>query len=87
MAGPSQPFNLDFSLNEEDHGFIHLDQSQGIEVDSHDSQELEPTGGEGPTCWGSTTKNKRKTRSTSPVWEHFVKVKVPHPKGGTDEKA
>ena len=49
-SGPSQPFNLDFSLNEEDHGFIHLDQSQGIEVDSHDSQELEPTGGEGPTC-------------------------------------
>ena len=62
MAGPSQPFNLDFSLNEEDPGFVHLDQSKGIEVDSHNPQEPEPTGGKEPACSVSTTKKKRKNK-------------------------
>lgn len=75
MAGPSQPFNLDFSLNEEDPGFINLDQDQGTEVESNNPQD--------PT----TQKKKRKTRLTSPVWAHFTKITVPCPKGGTEEKA
>ena len=87
MAGPSQPFNLDFSLNEEDPGFIHLDNSQGIEVDSNNPQEPGPTGGVEPACSASTTKKKRKTRLTSPVWSYFVKVQVPSPTGGIEEKA
>ena len=79
MAGPSQPFNFGFSLNEEDHGFIHLDHSQGIVIDSHNPQEPEPTGGVEPACSVSTTKKKRKTRLTSPVSSYFVKVQVPSP--------
>ena len=62
MAGPSQPFDFGFSLNEEDSGFIHLDHSQGIEVDSHNPQEPKPIGGKELTCSVSTTKKKRKTR-------------------------
>ena len=58
MVGSSQPFDFGFSLNEEDPGFIHLDHSQGIEVDSHNPQEPEPTGGEKPTRSVSTTKKK-----------------------------
>ena len=76
-----------FSLNEKDHGFIHLDQSQGIEVASHNPQKPKLTGGKEPACSGFTTKKKRKTRLTSPIWSDFVKVKVPNPKGGTDENA
>ena len=77
MAGPSQPFDFGFSLNEEDPGFIHLDHSQGIEVDSHNPQEPGPTGGVEPVCSAFTTKKKRKTRLTSPVWSYFVKSSGP----------
>ena len=79
MAGPSQPFNFGFSLNEEDPGFINLDHSQGIEVDSHNPQEPGPTGGVEPACSVSTTKKKSKTRLISPGWSYFVKVQVPSP--------
>ena len=74
MAGPSQPFDFGFSINEEDPEFIHLYHSHGIEVDSHNPQEPGPIGGVESACSASTTKKKRKTRLTSPVWSYFVKV-------------
>ena len=74
MAGPSQTFNFGFSLNEEDPGFINLNQEEGTEVQSSNPQI-------------DTTKKKRKTRLTSLVWDHFTKVNVPCPRGGTEEKA
>ena len=66
---------------------IYLDQSQGIEVDSYNPQEPEPTGGEEPACSVSATKKKRKTRLTSPVWPYFVKVKVSNPIREIEENA
>ena len=87
MARPSQPFDFGFSLNEEDPGFIHLDHSQGIEVDNHNPQEPGPIGGVEASCSASTTKKKRKTRLTDHVLSYFVKVQVPSPTGGIEEKA
>ena len=65
MAGPSQPFNIDFSVDEEDPGFINLDQDQEVQ-DQGPGIEAESSNPHGPTS-SMTQKKKRKTRLTSPV--------------------